>query len=150
MISQLEKANAAMWQSGMCDAWFQNADMHTRSVAGRVNGPLFEKLLRAAGYCDSACVDMFRYGAPMVGELERSGVGEPIVGNTFRPWSVLSENRMRSNAALVDFLRVVDHADELLALTQKDAELGRMRVPVPFGPDVPDDMFEFFAAYRPP
>jgi hypothetical protein len=34
MITQLEDANAKMWQSGVCDAWLADADEGVRKVAG--------------------------------------------------------------------------------------------------------------------
>jgi len=34
MITRLEEANARMWQSGMCDAWLNDAEEGARKVAG--------------------------------------------------------------------------------------------------------------------
>ena len=55
-----------------------------------------------------------------------------------KPWEVLQTSCKQHNAALIEQLRDDPHADVLLALTQEDAEKGRMTRPLPFE-DFPSD-----------
>ena len=94
MITRLEWANEQLWKSGKCQQWFGQCDDGIKRVSEGVNGYLLQELLRASRHCDLAVVELFRKGmegalvavckarllvsgAAMLGELSRSGVGEP-------------------------------------------------------------------------
>lgn len=62
MIDQIERAGDAMWNSGLRDQWFKDADANTRHITKHVNAALFESLLKESGYCDVECVELFRKG----------------------------------------------------------------------------------------
>ena len=62
MLSRIEEAGEAMRASGMCDAWFGDADSTLKKVAGSVNGPLMKALLEASGYESMECLDALRRG----------------------------------------------------------------------------------------
>jgi hypothetical protein len=62
MMSKLEEANAAMWESGKRAEWFQRCDGITKGVSAGVNGYLLQELLCASGHCDPAAADLFRNG----------------------------------------------------------------------------------------
>ncbi len=67
----------------------------------------------------------------MLGELSRSGVGEPRCVDCVKSIAELMASCARSNAALLRELREDSNADSLLAMTREDAALGRMLEPVP-------------------
>ena len=46
-------------------------------MASGVNGPLLEILAKEIGWIDAESINFFRKGAPLIGELKVSGVGEP-------------------------------------------------------------------------
>ena len=152
MISQLEAADQQLRETGVCMEWFANSDEVTRSVSASVNGHLFHELLKASRHTDLACAELFRVGqlligssrcviavswitfvsgASILGELPRSGVGKPTECDLVRDVAGLQRSCSLSNTALLRELREDEHAAELLRLTQKDADLGRMSVPVP-------------------
>ena len=64
IIAQLEWADLLMRESGACEDWFRGCDDEVRAVAGDANGYLLEQLLAASDYCDKACVELLRQGAP--------------------------------------------------------------------------------------
>jgi len=67
----------------------------------------------------------------MLGELGRSGVGEPVVVDRVKSVAELRAKCGTSNAALIGQLRADSNACELLKLTRDDAALGRMTAPTP-------------------
>ena len=66
----------------------------------------------------------------MLGELERSGVGQPMHVDYVRCIADLQRCCRSSNAELLQELREDSHAQELMRLTQEDASKGRMTAPV--------------------
>ena len=50
-----------------------------REIAGSVNGPMLELLAEAVEHPDKNCVDFFRYGAELYGELPICGLGDAKV-----------------------------------------------------------------------
>ena len=100
-------------------------------VSGDVNGHLFSELLTATGHCDPQCVALFREGAALLGELPRSGIGKPTHRDTVPSIAELKLSCVRSNATLIQELREDKCAEDLLRLTQADADMGRMSVPLP-------------------
>ena len=62
-LTKLEEAGDRMRKSGLCRAWFGDADQCTLDVAGGCNGQLFEQLLTASGYHEVDCVNLLRGGA---------------------------------------------------------------------------------------
>ena len=89
MISKLEEAGSKIIASGRNDSWFQGCDSTTRGVSKNVNGYLFQELLLASGYQDAECIEFFRSGAPMAGELDCSGIGTPVPGERSKSISEL-------------------------------------------------------------
>ena len=51
-------------------------------VADGVAGFLMQELIANSSHCDKEVADMFRKGAPLIGELERSGIGTPAEVDT--------------------------------------------------------------------
>ncbi len=96
-----------------------------------MNGQLFSELLTATGHCDPQCVDLFREGATLLGELPRSGIGKPIPRDTVPSIAELKRSCVRSSAILLQELREDKCAEDLLRFTQADADMGRMSVPLP-------------------
>jgi hypothetical protein len=68
-------------------------------------------------------------GAAMLGELSRSGVGEPTDVDCVKSIDGLKEGCASSNAKLLKELRPDEGAEALLASTKADAALGRMQEP---------------------
>ena len=66
MISQLELASEEIWLSGKGAQWFRNSDEIIKKVTEGVNGFLFEQLLKASHYRDTAAVELFRQGGSIV------------------------------------------------------------------------------------
>jgi len=66
MISQLELASEEIWLSGKGAQWFQQSDEIIKKVTEGVNGFLFEQLLKASHYRDTAAVELFRQGGSIV------------------------------------------------------------------------------------
>lgn len=67
----------------------------------------------------------------MLGELQRSGVGEPMCLDRVKSVAALQASCEKSNAVLVNQLREDSNASELLRITREDAAMGRMTEPVP-------------------
>lgn len=63
MICALEKANAAMWQSGRASEWYRDCHPDVVEVSKTVNGQLMHDLAIAMKYIDTAAVQLFRTGA---------------------------------------------------------------------------------------
>ena len=53
--------------------WFQNFDPAIKHMCRHVNGPLMEKLVLQINYRDAKCVDIFRDGAQIIGQLPDMG-----------------------------------------------------------------------------
>lgn len=70
-----------------------------------MNGALLEQLAYVSGHVDPTCVDIFRYGAPLIGVLPCTGIGVAVaVDENSCGTSVLRENCEESNAALASFV----------------------------------------------
>ena len=67
----------------------------------------------------------------MIGELHRSGVGEPICVDRVKSVEALRAGCKYSNEALLRDLREDRNAEALLKSTREDAAMGRMSNPVP-------------------
>ncbi|CAK0810184.1 unnamed protein product, partial [Prorocentrum cordatum] len=105
----------ALRASGAVEEWFRGVDPAMRRVAQHENGLLCAEIAERIAFCDPGCVEFFRAGAPLVGELPRSGHGSPE-----------STNRDISCG-----LRDGAHGDAILRKTRDEAELGRISCPVP-------------------
>ena len=98
-IYEIEMTAKEMRRSGATADWANVADAKLREAAHGVNGPLLvghcclhsplfapvasfckcqECLARLVEYHDSECIDMFRVGARLLGELECSGNGRRL------------------------------------------------------------------------
>ena len=51
-------------------------------VADGVAGFLMQELIANSSHCDKEVADMFRKGAPLIGELKRTGIGTPAEVDT--------------------------------------------------------------------
>ena len=129
-ISDIEFRQHELWESGEATKWLMSADPHARVIAQDVNGPLIEELAAASGFWDPECIDMFRFGAPVVGKLPLSGSGPPCAVTEPVPVEDLREKCGERNRALLSTLREDPHADFLMSQIKKDAALGRMTEPV--------------------
>ena len=67
----------------------------------------------------------------MIGWLESSGNGKQVEAELSGSVRSLWYSAEASNRELLSSLRLDEHADELLNITRKDAELGRISQPVP-------------------
>ena len=137
VMTQLEEAGARMKACGACDAWFGTADSSTRNVVGDSNGMLLEQLIKLSEHADTKCADLLRYGAQIVGELARSGIGTPCEVSDQRLPHELWGKRVSSNEVLCKQLMTERGADceRLSSLvhqaTLDDANRGRQTSPVP-------------------
>ena len=114
-----------------------------------VNGHLFRQLLDAADYVDAECVDLLRVGAsagplasppwygscsagaPVLGELPRSGLGEPLAPAVGKCIDKLWATRGERNSELLATLKEDVHAEELLRAAKADADAGWATQPMP-------------------
>lgn len=147
MMVAIEDFDKRSRQSGACEAWFSSADLHTRKVAGKANGFLFETLLRASGYADVDCVNLLREGgfpasyhllplflsllagAGMTGLLDCSGIGTPVGMKEIRSLHTLGAKCADHNARLFKALREDPHAEWLYKSVMDDARAWRMSEP---------------------
>jgi len=88
---------------------------------------------RSVSFICVACLMLHVPGAPMIGELACSGIGEKL-GDVARVDVVksieeLRANRQRNNTALLSELREDIHSETLLELAREDAAAGRMCMP---------------------
>lgn len=74
---------------------------------------------------------VFHAGAPLYGDLEFSGMGLPRECQPAGSADALQDDCARSNEKLISAMHEDKHANELLAQTLEDANLGRMSYPVP-------------------
>ena len=65
----------------------------------------------------------------MIGELKRSGIGEPLQLDNVKSMAALKETCLVSNTSLLKQVKDQEHSHELLASARRDAELGRMTFP---------------------
>ena len=78
VISEFERLGKAAKESGDCEKWLESCDASMREVVKSINGPLLQQLMKAVEHCDQECADLFRKGAPLLGKLFRSGIGEAV------------------------------------------------------------------------
>ena len=120
---------ADLWNSGACDKWFDGCDESCRRLAFGVNGPQAEALSRISSHSDSSCFDLFRFGAPLYGDLPLSGNGVPCSHPTPASPEVLQSKALSRNTKLFKRLNNDKFAKQLFDLTVHDAHLGRMTLP---------------------
>ena len=70
-------------------------------------------------------------GAPIVGELECSGIGTELEGDVVKSVGDLRASCRSRNTALLRELREDAHSMDLFRITSEDAEMGRMTGMVP-------------------
>ena len=132
IITGLECWAARLQESGEREAWFEGCDMVVQGVARDVNGPLLYALAAISGHIDPACIEFFRSGAPLYGMLARSGIGVHVeCPGVPEVEEAMMAHCLQRNTQLIASLREDTFAAELMELTRKDAQLGRMTVPVP-------------------
>ena len=130
-VQRVEQRAAYLWQSGAVDRWGQGLDSGTQRIVAGVCGPLLHELATAVEYEDMACLGFFTEGAPLIGELEPSGIGLPEEprGERLRESELMGAARER-NLKTLSSLRADPHEEALWDATVKDAGLGRMDPPV--------------------
>ena len=130
-VQRVEQRAAYLWQSGAVDRWGQGLDSGTQRIVAGVCGPLLHELATAVEYEDMACLSFFTDGAPLLGELEPSGIGLPEEprGERLRESELMGAARER-NLKTLSSLRADPHEEALWDATVKDAGLGRMDPPV--------------------
>jgi hypothetical protein len=69
IISEIEAMANELKSGGRVEQWLLNSDPHIRRVSQHVNGPLMMALAKTANYHDASCVDVFRDGGVIVGDL---------------------------------------------------------------------------------
>ena len=136
----------------MNERWFEDSDAVTRRMCSGVNGYLIQELVRATGHCDADVADLFRQGdrsrgqvcvvarcvclfagARLIGELDRSGVGETVAVDVVKSVDSLRASCGGNNEVLLRQLREDDNSDALLSMAQEEAELGRLVSLAPLG-----------------
>ena len=127
----VEEVCAKLSESGAVDAWFSEADAITKRVASEVNGPGFEHFAHRLHYRDKESVDLFRHGGPLLGKFVFAGNGTRAVFKEAISVEEVKRDMVDRNIELINTLKVNDHSEILMDLTLKDAELGRMSMPVP-------------------
>ena len=130
-LAVLRERDRALRASGAVEEWFRGVDPAIRRVAQHVNGPLCAEIAERIAFCDPACVEFFRTGAPLVGELPRSGHGSPEVFPPRLGIAELMGNAESANRDISSGLRDGAHGDAILRKTQDEAVLGRISCPVP-------------------
>ena len=131
-LATLRERDRVLRASGAVEEWFRGVDPAIRRVAQHVNGPLCAEIAERIAFCDPDCVEFFRTGAPLVGELPRSGRGGP---EEFPPRLGIAEllsNADSANRYISLGLRDGAHGDAILRKTRDESELGRISCPVPF------------------
>ena len=85
---------------------------------------------QAIGYEDTACIQFFREGAPITGELPYSGNGTRLLVTQDADIEGLLEKAPIGNFRILEKLREDPHARKLHQACEADAELGRMVAPM--------------------
>ena len=98
-------------------------------LAGECQGLLLEQLAVVAEHCDKDCVNFFRHGAPLLGELPCSGIGLPL-SELAAPAAIHPERGVLAyNSTLLTTLHEDPHADAMMQSVRDDARAGRMTEP---------------------
>ena len=100
-------------QNGECSSWGTEKSSQIYALTCDVNAPLFKFLVNYIGIDDAACIDFFRYGAPLF------DVGAE---------SQLNNGRF-SNRELLDKARNDEYEDALHQIAFDDWKKGRMTKP---------------------
>ncbi len=118
-----------MKAEGRSKEWAKNCDGTTRKVIEHVNGPLLKALAPRFGYHDIQCIDILRYGAPLLANLPLSGNGNPLADIEQCSAEPLRMDRLSNNSRIVTKLWEDPRAADLLKMTEDDASKGRMSQP---------------------
>ena len=139
---------AAQVASRQCHQ-FARLCLHSCQVSATVNGPLLEMLAKACllasarrsnrlahlfqaiDYKDAACVDMLRYGAPIIGQLPQfHGGGQKVAAPEKVDLEAFDAKAPAINMRVLAKLREDEHAANLHRACLQDAQKGRMTPPV--------------------
>ena len=131
-LDNLARRAQQLVASGRAEAWFAGAADTVRRVAATVNGPLCEALASELQYHDPECVNLFREGARISGDLPASGHGRAIPRKTkgYEDASTLLSSALDRNTALLASLKPDAHAIEILEQTSAESRTGRISAPV--------------------
>ena len=126
MMQAIERDAERSLANGSVGKWLGLADTGIQRISFGVNGPLFSLLLKAVDHDDLECVDMLRFGAPLMGKLPMSGNGEPVSKPTHKSTEEMRSNAGRENVSLLGRLKEDKFSEEILKQTRADEVLGRM------------------------
>ena len=108
----LEKHAHKLWTHGNVVRWFRDSDALVQGVSRTVNGPLLEDLIDTTEHKDTECANIFRRGAPILGALPCSGIGEPAA--CVQAPAELDAECTQHNAELLASIREDPMQDELM------------------------------------
>jgi hypothetical protein len=131
VIARIEAAAAEHRASGHCQKWFGNADRGVMRVAEGFNGPIAEELAAECMYSDAACINIFREGGDVVGDLVDSGCGKPAEFRAACSVEALKAECGVNNRKLLASLKQDEFACELMDEMYAEAAIGRVTYPVP-------------------
>ena len=114
VVRSIEQFASEACQSGLAHRWLQHADAHVAKVSRSVNGPTLESLAKAIGYQDSACIEFFRKGAPLIGVLPETCNGVPKAYDTHKSIDELRESAETANSKLLSSLKEDKHSQALM------------------------------------
>ena len=126
MIQAIERDGKRLWADGTVARWIHDADPGVQRISAEVNGPLFSLLVKAADHDDVDCVDLMRFGAPLMGKLPLSGNGEQVSKPKHKSAEEMRAKAGGANVELLGRLKEDKFAEELLKQTVADEGLGRM------------------------
>ena len=129
MLSRLETWGQELRRNGAVEQWFDGADAATRAVSANVNGPLFAALLEMTGYEDKGAADLFRYGAPLLGQLPHAGKGPPKQFPLPTSIEALRTSSPEHNRSVLSSLREDANSRAIHEGALADATLSRMTAP---------------------
>ena len=110
----VEQSVKEAWTSGQTSRWFDSADPLVKKVSETVCGPVLEQLARLSGHQDTACVNSFREGAPLLGMLSHSGNGDETQYPPHDDIQSLRHHAAKNNLAILSSLKDDDNSKVLL------------------------------------
>ena len=129
-ICEIEQMGANMWKEMQPQKWMASSDPCVQQISCDVNGPLIQTLLDRIEFHDKDCVNIFKHGVPIAGDLPRQG-GEDNKLNASLSISELWSQLHVRNIETVKKLREDKHASELYLDMKAEAQQGRMTDPKP-------------------
>ena len=119
------------WHNGDARKWIAQSDEFIQQISSDVNGPLLEHLVAQASYDDAECVQFFRDGAPLAGQMPSQGGEANKLCASCTIGELWDQCGVR-NRKTVNSLKEDKHSSKLLQEICDDAALGRMTSPKTF------------------